>query len=176
MVHVDAAAAVTGAAINVVTVNAGYAYAKILSGLERRTTSAVIPTKVRSDPQSGADAAFSLPCEHVRAKMATPQAGEPGRSVRHDRFLTSPAGDCRRCEFTALCLSKGRTNKAIVLGDKSPAVWGARRRRERCKRPRGVSANAIGGARPAFTARPRLGMASHEPPDAASRTPASRRY
>ena len=42
--RLDAAAAVTGAAINVVTVNAGYAYAKIFGGLERRAISAVIPT------------------------------------------------------------------------------------------------------------------------------------
>ena len=108
--RLDAAAAVTGAAINVVTVNAGYAYAKIFSGLKRRAISAAIPTKVRSDPQPGADAAFSLRCRARGAKVPAPQAAEPGRSVKHDRFLTSPAGDCRRCELAALCPSKGPTN------------------------------------------------------------------
>jgi hypothetical protein len=53
-----------------------------------------------------------------------------GRRVKHGRFFTSRAKDCRRCNLARLCLSGGRTNKAVVLGDDYPALLRARRRRE----------------------------------------------
>jgi hypothetical protein len=37
--------------------------------------------------------------------------------------------DCSRCSLAALCLSKGRLNKAVVIGDDYPALLRARRRR-----------------------------------------------
>ena len=43
--RIDAAAATTGAPISTVTADAGYAYAKVYGGLERRGVNAVIPTK-----------------------------------------------------------------------------------------------------------------------------------
>jgi len=43
--RLDAAAQTTGAALKVVTAAAGYAYAKVFGGLERREIAAVIPTK-----------------------------------------------------------------------------------------------------------------------------------
>ncbi|MCC2662843.1 MAG: hypothetical protein K0S35_765 [Geminicoccaceae bacterium] len=56
---------------------------------------------------------------------------KPGRRIKHSRFFTSRARDCRGCDLAALCLLKGRTNKAVVLGDDYPALLRARRRRER---------------------------------------------
>ena len=56
---------------------------------------------------------------------------KPGRPVKHGRFFTSRARDCRGCDLARLCLSKGRVNKAVVLGDDYPALLRARRRRER---------------------------------------------
>lgn len=56
---------------------------------------------------------------------------KPGRRVKHGRFFTSRARDCRGCDLARLCLSKGRVNKAVVLGDDYPALLRARRRRER---------------------------------------------
>lgn len=43
--RIDAAAATTGAAIRTMTADAGYAYAKVYGGLERREIEAVIPAK-----------------------------------------------------------------------------------------------------------------------------------
>ncbi len=37
----------------------------------------------------------------------------------------------RGCDLAALCLSKGRVNKAVVVGNDYPALMRARRRRER---------------------------------------------
>ena len=39
-------------------------------------------------------------------------------------------GLSERCDLRSLCLSGGRSNKAVVLGDDYPALLRARRRRE----------------------------------------------
>lgn len=54
-----------------------------------------------------------------------------GRAIKHGRFFTSRARDCRGCDLAHLCLWKGRVNKAVVLVDNYPALLRARRRRER---------------------------------------------
>jgi hypothetical protein len=55
----------------------------------------------------------------------------PQRPVKHGRFFYARARDCRQCDLAALCLSKGRVNKAVVVGHDYPALLRARRRRER---------------------------------------------
>ena len=52
-------------------------------------------------------------------------------SGKHGRFFYSKARDCARCPLKRDCLSKGRVNKAVVVGDHYPALLSARRRRER---------------------------------------------
>ncbi len=54
-----------------------------------------------------------------------------GRAIKHGRFFTSRARDCRGCDLARLCLSKARVNKAVALGHDYPALLRARRRRER---------------------------------------------
>lgn len=54
----------------------------------------------------------------------------PQRPVKHGRFFYSKARDCSRCDLATLCLSKGRVNKAIVVGYDYQALLRARRRRE----------------------------------------------
>jgi hypothetical protein len=55
----------------------------------------------------------------------------PKRPLKYGRFFYSRAKDCARCPLKADCLSKGRANKAVVVGDDYPALLRARRRRER---------------------------------------------
>jgi Transposase DDE domain len=55
----------------------------------------------------------------------------PARPIKHGRFFYSKARDCARCPLRCDCLSKGRVNKAVVVGDHYPALLRARRRRER---------------------------------------------
>ena len=55
----------------------------------------------------------------------------PGRPIAHGRFFYSKAKECARCPLKADCLSKGRVNKAVVVGNDYPALLRARRRRER---------------------------------------------
>ncbi|WP_161495479.1 transposase [Bradyrhizobium sacchari] len=55
----------------------------------------------------------------------------PARPIKHGRFFYPKAKDCARCPLKGDCLSKGRVNKVVVVGDDYPALLRARRRRER---------------------------------------------
>lgn len=92
----DAVAEITGAEVAAVTADAGYAYAKVCAGLERREITAVIPAKSlprapirgRADPQPRADAAVPLRRPARRSEVPPWQeaeAGPPGeaRAVPH---------------------------------------------------------------------------------------------
>ena len=74
---------------------------------------------------------FRYDAKHDLLKCPRGKILKPGRAIKHGRFFTSRAADCRRCDLARLCLSKGRTNKAVVVGDDYPALLRARRRRER---------------------------------------------
>jgi Transposase DDE domain len=55
----------------------------------------------------------------------------PARPIKHGRFFYSKAKDCAHCPLRGDCLSKGRVNKAVVVGHDYPALLRARRRRLR---------------------------------------------
>ena len=73
---------------------------------------------------------FRYDARHDIVKCPRGKVLKPGRREKHGRFFTSRARDCRRCDLAALCLSKSRVNKAVVVGDDYPALLRARRRRE----------------------------------------------
>lgn len=129
--RVDAATDITGVPIKTATADAGYAYAKVFAGLERRDIDAVIPAKAEPIRSPVPMRRFRYDARHDRLKCPRGKLLKPGRAIKHGRFFTSRAKDCRRCDLAALCLSKGRVNKAVVLGDEYPALLRARRRRER---------------------------------------------
>lgn len=128
--RIDAAAATTGVPIQTATADAGYAYAKVFAGLEARTIDAVIPTKAEPIRSPVPMRRFRYDARHDVLKCPRGKKLKPGRAVKHGRFFTSRARDCRGCDLARLCLSKGRVNKAVVLGDDYPALLRARRRRE----------------------------------------------
>ena len=121
----------TGVKIETVTADAGYAYAKIYGGLERREIAAIIPAKAEPIRSPVPMRRFRYDAKHDILKCPRGKTLKAGRAVKHGRFFTSRARDCRRCDLTHLCLSKGRVNKAVVLGDDYPALQRARRRREK---------------------------------------------
>ncbi|TNC66391.1 transposase, partial [Rubellimicrobium roseum] len=129
--RLDATAATTGVAIKTATADAGYAYAKVFGGLERRRVEAVIPPKAEPIRSPVPMRRFRYDAKHDILKCPRGKILKPGRPVKHGRFFTSRANDCKRCSLAPLCLSKGRVNKAVVLGDDYPALLRARRRRER---------------------------------------------
>lgn len=131
LARLDAVEETTGAEIATVTADAGYAYAKIFGGLERRGIAGVIPTKAEPIRSPVPLRRFRYDARHDVLKCPRGKTLRAGKPVKHGRFFYAKARDCRRCDLAALCLSKGRANKAVVIGDDYPALLRARRRRER---------------------------------------------
>jgi hypothetical protein len=131
LARLDAVAETTGVPIRTVTADAGHAYAKIFGGLERREIGAVIPTKAEPIRSPVPMRRFRYDAKHDILKCPRGKILRPQRPVKHGRFFYARARDCRRCDLAALCLSKGRVNKAVVVGHDYPALLHARRRRER---------------------------------------------
>lgn len=131
LARMDAIKDLTGTAIRTVTADAGYAYAKLYAGLEARDIEAVIPAKKEPIRSPVPMRRFRYDALHDVLKCPRGKKLKAGRAVKHGRFFTSRARDCRGCDLAHLCLSKGRVNKAVVLGDHYPALLRARRRRER---------------------------------------------
>jgi transposase len=120
----------TGVTVRTVTADAGYAYAKVYARLEARDIEAVIPPKAEPIRSPVPMRRFRYDAMHDTLKCPRGKILKPGRAVKHGRFFTSRARDCRHCDLRGLCLSGGRSNKAVVVGDDYPALLRARRRRE----------------------------------------------
>jgi len=129
--RVDATIATTGVPIKTATADAGYAYAKVFGGLERRGIEAVIPTKAEPIRSAVPLRRFRYDAKHDILRCPRGKVLKPGKPIKHGRFFYARAKDCNGCDLASLCLSKGRANKAVVIGDDYPALLRARRRRER---------------------------------------------
>src|SRR5690606_15897992 len=103
----DAVAEIAGGEIATVTADAGYAYAKIYGGLERRDIVGVIPTKAEPIRSPVPMRRFRYDAKHDILKCPRGKILRPQRPAKHGRFFYARARDCRRCDLAALCLSKG---------------------------------------------------------------------
>jgi hypothetical protein len=103
----------------------------VYGALERRGIVAVIPAKAEPIRSPVPLRRFRYDARSDLVRCPRGKTLLPQRPVKHGRFFYSKARDCRRCDLAALCLSKGRVNKAIVVGHDYPALLRARRRRER---------------------------------------------
>ena len=129
--QIEATMATTGVSITTVTADAGYAYAKVYAGLERRGIDALIPPKAEPIRSPVPLRRFRYDARHDIVKCPRGKVLRPGRRLAYGRFFYSRARDCSQCSLATLCLSKGRLNKAVVIGDDYPALLRARRRRAR---------------------------------------------
>jgi IS5 family transposase len=129
--QIDHVAAVTDAMVVTVTADAGYAYGKVYDALEQRGIEALIPAKAEPIRSPVPLRRFRYDARHDIVKCPKGRTLRPQRPTKHGRFFYSRARDCARCPMRDLCLSPGRVNKAIVIGDHHPALLRARRRRDR---------------------------------------------
>ena len=106
-------------------------YAKVHGALERRDIDALIPAKAEPIRSRVPLRRFRYDAKHDILKCPTGHILRPARPIKHARFFYSKAKDCARCPLRGDCLSKGRVNKAVVVGDDYPALLRARRRRDR---------------------------------------------
>jgi hypothetical protein len=112
-----------------VTADGGYAYGKVYGDLEERGIDPVIPAKAEPIRSAVPLRRFRYDAKHDILRCPRGKILRPGRPIEHGRFFSSKARDCSRCSLASLCLSKGRTNKAVVISDDYPALLRARRRR-----------------------------------------------
>jgi len=131
LARVDAVAGMTGAAVETVTADQGYAYGKVYGGLEERGIDPVIPAKKEPIRSRVPLRRFRYDARHDILKCPKGRVLRPQRRVEHGRYFYSKATDCRGCPIRSDCLSKGRVNKAVVVSDNHPALLRARRRKER---------------------------------------------
>jgi hypothetical protein len=118
---------------------------------------------------------FRYDAKNDIAKCPRGKILRPGEPIAHGRFFCARGKDCARCPLASLCLSKGRVNEAIVIGDDYPALLRAGAAAIAGLPKIGGSTSATIGARKASTARRRPGTVSPVPSDAVSTTCASRR-
>jgi len=129
--RLDATAVTTGHLIKTATADAGYAYAKVYGGLERRGIDAIIPAKAEPIRSPVPLRRFRYDAHHDVVKCPRGRFLRPGQPIAHGRFFYSRGRDCAGCDLASRCLSKGRVNKAVMVSDDYPALLRARRRRER---------------------------------------------
>ena len=129
--RIDAAERTTGLAVRTVTADAGYAYAKVFAAFEHRGIDALIPAKTEPIRSPVPLRRFRYDAKHDILKCLRGKILRPKRPLKYGRFFYSRARDCSGCDLASICLSKGRANKAVVVGNDYPALLRARRRRER---------------------------------------------
>lgn len=129
--RIEAAMVSTGLSVSTVTADAGYAYAKVFGALERRGIDALIQAKAEPIRSPVPLRRFRYDAKHDILKCPRGKILRPTRPVKHGRFFYSRSSECAGCDLASLCLSKGRVNKAVVVGDDYPALLRARRRGER---------------------------------------------
>jgi hypothetical protein len=115
--RIDATATTTGRKPVTVTADAGYAYGKVYGDFERRGVDPVIPAKAEPIRSAVPLRRFRYDAKHDILRWPRGKILRPGRPVEHGRFFYSTARDCSRCSLASLCLSKGRSNKAVVVSD-----------------------------------------------------------
>ncbi len=129
--QVDEVSRISGKKIETVTADAGYAYGKVYGGLERRGIDPVIPAKRAPARSRVPTHRFRYDAKHDILKCPRGKVLRPGQARKYGRYFVSRAKDCRRCPLRDDCLSKGRWNRMMVIGDDYPALLRARRRRLR---------------------------------------------
>jgi IS5 family transposase len=129
--QVDEVRQTSGNEIKTVTADAGYAYGKVYGGLERRGIDPLIPAKAEPIKSRVPLRRFRYDAKHDILRCPRRRILRPARPIKHGRFFYSKAKDCARCPLKGDCLSKGRGNKAVVIGYDYPALLRARRRHAR---------------------------------------------
>jgi transposase len=130
--QLDAAAAATGTAIQVATMDASYAITRVFAELEARRIEAVIPAKAERPPKRGTIPVrrFKLDARNrlVRCpggKLLRPHGQPDSDGFQHYRARIP---DCRACRLRAICFSPDMKRRAILLHKDHPALLRARRK------------------------------------------------
>ena len=126
--QVDEVRAATGQEIGTAAADAGYAFAKVYGGLERRGIDPLIPAKREPAKSRVPLRRFRYDAKHDIMKCPRGKVLRPGKPRKHGRFFHAKAKDCARCPLKGDCLSKQSRCRTAVIGDDYPALLRGRRR------------------------------------------------
>ena len=129
--QVDEVRELAGGEIATVTADAGYAYAKVYDGLERRAIDPLIPTKRVAYKSRVPLIRFRYDARHDIVKCPLGKILRGVGPSRDGRYFRSNVSDCARCALRANCLPNTRANKTVVIPHDYPALLRARPRRAR---------------------------------------------
>ena len=126
--QVDEVRSVAGHEISTAAADAGYAFAKVYGGLERRGIDPLIPAKREPTKSRVPLRRFRCDAKHDIMKCPRGKVLRPGKPRKHGRFFHAKAKDCARCPLKGDCLSKQSRCRTAVIGDDYPALLRGRRR------------------------------------------------
>lgn len=133
--QLDAVAALTGAPIQVATMDAGYAITRVFADLERRRIEAVVPAKAERPPKPGVIPVrrFKLDAKNnlvrcPRGRILKAHGKPDADGFQHYRAQVK---DCAPCPLRPVCFSARMKRRAILLHKDHPALLRARRKRLR---------------------------------------------
>ncbi len=129
--QVDEVREIAGREIATVTADAGYAYAQVYGGLERRSIDPLIPARKEPSRSGVPLRRFRYDARNNIVKCPRGKLLRPLRVTGRGRFFHSRTSDCARCPLKGECLPKTRINKEVVLPHDYPALLRARRRHAR---------------------------------------------
>jgi IS5 family transposase len=133
--QLEAVAVLTGAPIQVATMDAGYAITRVFADLEARHIEAVVPAKAERAPRPGVIPVrrFKLDAKNnlvrcPRGRILKPHGKPDADGFQHYRAQVK---DCAPCPLRASCFSARMKRRAILLHKNHPALIRARRKRLR---------------------------------------------
>ena len=132
MTGLDAVPRATGRPIMTVTLDAGYAIARVFADLEARGIEAVVPTRSEQSPRGGVIPIrrFKLDALHDRLRCPRGRHLVPNSRPNAEGFKLYRAsiGDCRPCPLRATCFSSKTERRAVLLSKDHAALLRARRK------------------------------------------------
>jgi len=129
--RLDAIAETVGAPINLATMDAGYAYAKVFRALEDRNIEGIVPAKAEQAPGKVIPTRrFKFDAHHNIARCPRGKILRPkGKPHRGFQYFHASAGDCRDCPLRSRCVSPSRHARVVVFNVNHPSLLRARRKR-----------------------------------------------
>jgi transposase len=123
---------VTGRAITIATLDAGYGVARVFAELEARGIEAIVPARREPSPKKGVIPArrFKLDARHDRLRCPRGRHLVPHSKPNAEGFKVyrSSIRDCRPCPLRAACFSPNAQRRTVLLNKDHPALLRARRR------------------------------------------------
>ncbi|MGN8119672.1 transposase [Labrys sp. 22185] len=130
--QLDAIATTTGTPLAIVTMDAGYAYAKVFRSLEDRKIEGIVPAKAEQPPRKVIPTRrFKFDARHNLVRCPRGKILRPMGKLQRGAFqyFHARGKDCAACPLKARCVSPSRHARIAVFNVNHPSLLRARRKR-----------------------------------------------